>query len=224
MIHILKSGTLTVATYDGFAPFAWSDGDVVRGYDIDFLRSFASKIGLQLRTQLYPFDGLWERPGRDEVDIAAAGLSKLSCRRTAGMQWSHPYFAVQRALVIRFEDRLRFQTIRDLADHVIEVTPGSAAHLDVETRKPHTTRLTFCHNLDDALRHLLDGRVDAFGTGDFGAYDYMKRFPGKLAVMDIHQYDEPEEFAFAVREKSGLVLALNSYIAMHRSDYWPKEG
>ena len=84
----IQPNTLTVATYAAFAPVCSSDEQGVYGRDIDFLRAFAQQQGLAIAFQIFLFDRIWERLGRDEVDIAASGITPLPERQTPGVLWS----------------------------------------------------------------------------------------------------------------------------------------
>ena len=92
---------LTICTYSEFAPFSYKkDGSVV-GTDIELLENFAHKMGLNLNIIENQFDGLWDMPGLDECDIAAAGM--MSEGRDLGSKgiWSKSYITVKRSLLIR---------------------------------------------------------------------------------------------------------------------------
>lgn len=218
-MHLLTPNTLTLGTYSGFAPIAWQHEGRTCGWDINFLQRFADQHGLRIETKFYPFAELWERVSQGVVDVAASGITYMPSRERNGVVWSASYFTVQRCLVIRAADHAKYASIADFAEQTIEVTPGSAADIDALQRKPASTRLSHCHNLNDAVQRLLSGEIAAFGTGDFSGYDYVRRFPGQLAVIDVHEMAGPEYFAFPTRQASGIVEALNAYIHAHRHEY-----
>lgn len=218
-LHTLTPGTLVVGSYAAFAPLCWQDGDTARGRDIDFLQLFATQLNLQLVVHFFEFDRLWERPGRSEVDIAAASIAPLASRAAPGVVWSDPYFTVQRSLLIRATDRQQLKTIADFATQTIGVTLGSTADLDTAARKPATTRVVYYDNQTRAVHALLRGRIDGFGTGDVCSHYLVDRYPGQLAVADVHSMATPENFAFAVRKASGLLEPLNAFIREHRESY-----
>lgn len=218
-LHTLTPGVLVVGSYAAFAPLCWQDGDTPRGRDIDFLRTFATHAGLELIVRFFEFDRLWERPGRGEVDIAAASIAPLTSRNTPGVVWSEPYFTVQRSLLIRAADRQTLKTMADFAGRTIGVTLGSTADLDTGARKPASTRVVYYDNQTRAVHALLRGRIDAFGTGDVCSHYLVERYPGQLAVADVHALPTPENFAFAVRAASGLLEQLNAFIRMYRAQY-----
>jgi ABC-type amino acid transport substrate-binding protein len=221
--QLIKPGTLTVGTYAGFAPVSWCDEDgTARGKDIDFLRAFAVKWNLNIVFQFFPFDQLWERPSNDEIDIAAAGIAPLESRQTPGVVWSEAYYTVQRSLLIRASDCDQYTTMTDFANKTILVTRGSTAQLDTEKRKPVTANIIYFDGCQaDMVSKLFDRTIDAVAEGDIcSRYLATARYPNKLAVIDVHPMNEPEDFVFAVREASGELLnALNNFILSHREHY-----
>ncbi|MEK6190686.1 MAG: transporter substrate-binding domain-containing protein [Chloroflexota bacterium] len=219
VIRTITPGILTVGTYGAFAPLCWRDGDKARGRDIDFLRAFATKSGLEFTAQFFEFDRIWERPGRDEIDVAAASIAPLASRTSPGMMWSDPYFTVQRSLLIRSVDRYQLKTMADFGGRVIGVTQGSTADVDTDARRPLTTRVVYLDDQDRAVDALLRGEIDGFGTGDVCSEYLADSHPGQLAVSDVHQMEIPETFAFAVRESGGLLDPLNEFIRTQSNRY-----
>ncbi len=215
----LVAGCLTVAAYHGFRPITWSDDGTPAGRDIVFLRAFAAQQQLELVVRFAPFDGLWELPGRDWCDVAAAGIAPLPERASHGVVWSAPYFRVQRALLIRAADRSRLHTIADMAGRTIAVTRGSTAEADARRRAPADAQVVVCEDQQSALDALMAGAIDAYGTGDASCDYLVSAFPGAFAVADRHPYDPPETFAFALRAASGVHELLDRFIAEHRQHY-----
>jgi ABC-type amino acid transport substrate-binding protein len=197
---------------------SWSDNGRPAGRDIAFLQLFAEQHGLQLSVRFFPFDGLWERPGRGECDLAAAGLAPMPSRVYAGVIWSRPYFAVQRALLVRAEQP-QICTIADLAGRTIAVTRGSTAEDDVLARKPASARVVSTVDQRQSLDELAAGVLDAYATGDAGAYYLAERSSGRFVVADVHPFRLPERFAFPLRAASGLEMALNAFIDEHAAQY-----
>lgn len=215
----IHPGTLTVATYAAFAPVCSSDEQGIQGRDVEFLRAFAQTQGLAIDFRVFLFDRIWERPGHDEVDLAAAGIAPLPERQTPGVAWSEPYFTVERSLLIRASDQTKFKTIADFAGYTIAATRGSTADIDTLARKPAAAKLVYYDMQERAVTELLEGKIDAFGTGDVCSRYLVDQHPGQLALADVHPMDEPEHFAFAVRAASGLLDALNAFIRENRVRY-----
>jgi polar amino acid transport system substrate-binding protein len=217
-MNLLTSGQLLVGAYAAFAPISWLDDGEPAGRDIAFLRLFAEQHGLALQVRFFPFDGLWERPGRDECDVAAAGLAPLPSRRYPGVVWSRPYFTVQRALLVRAEQP-QVCTIADLAGQTIAVTRGSTAEDDVLARKPASARVVYTVDQRQSLEELAAGTIDAYATGDAGASYLAERSGERFLVADVHPFRLPERFAFPLRAASGVEAAINAFIEEHRERY-----
>jgi polar amino acid transport system substrate-binding protein len=211
--------TLAVAAYTAFAPVTWSDEGVPRGKDIEFLRAFARRQGLQMDVTFFEFDRIWERPLSGQADIAAAGLAPFEHRHAAGVAWSIPYHTVQRSLVVRSEDACSLQTLEDFAGRTIAVTRGSTADVDTQMRKPASARVVYFDQQESAVQDLLAGRIDAFGTGDICSHHVAAEHPGRLAVTDVHSMEVEEHFAFALPEDSDLLAPLNQFIRENAARY-----
>ncbi|OYW56659.1 MAG: hypothetical protein B7Z30_12085 [Rhizobiales bacterium 12-68-15] len=135
----LLPGRLSVCLFATFPPFAEKTADGQwTGWDIDFLRRFADKLGLTfVPVPVADYEGFWTRPGADACDIAASGIADLPYRRQATGEagiWSDPYYFVQRAFGVRREDAGNLTGVRDLAGRTILVIAGSTADVDARTR------------------------------------------------------------------------------------------
>ena len=221
--HLITPNTLTIGTYAGFAPVCSrnSNGNAC-GRDIDFLRAFATETNLSITFKFFPFDNIWKRRSWDEIDIAAAGISPLEKRHGPGITWSEPYYTVQRSLLIRAEDSQQLKTMDDFTDRIIAVTQGTTAQFDTEQRKPSNARILYYDGEQgEMIDSLFNGKIDAFAEGDIcSRYVAEVLHPSRLDVADVHSMQEPENFAFAVREKSGGLLdALNRFIRINRDQY-----
>lgn len=213
----LNEGTLRVAAFSGFAPFAWRDGRVARGRDIAFLNRYAAEHGLRLVVDFHDFARLWELPAQHAADIAASGISLRSPTpygQSADVAWTRPYGAVRRTLLIRAEDAGRRRGMDDLQR--IAVVRHSAAQAHAEETLPRWAALTFTPTLEHGIEDLLLGQIDAVGTGSVSAEYHARRHPG-LAVVDVHGNRAPEWISFAARP--ALVDSLNAFITRRAVNY-----
>jgi len=69
------------------------------------------------------------------------------------------------------------------------------------------------------MKDLIDGLIDGYGTGAAVCYDLEQRSQARLAIADIHPFEVPETFAFAIRAASGLETALTTFIEHYRQLY-----
>ncbi len=215
----IEPGALTVCTYTGFAPVSSKDasGEIV-GTDITFVRHFAEQNGLRLKFKEADFAGIWERPGRDECDLAAAGIAPLDTRKSPGVVWSAPYFNVQRTLLIRKADAEKLRTIAYFKGRTVAFTTGSTAEKDSRERAPEGTLFRGYTNQQEPIADLLGGKIDAFGEGSI-SNEYLARIHPELAVIDAHEMRPPETFSLPTREASHLLEKLDPWIGAHKSEY-----
>jgi ABC-type amino acid transport substrate-binding protein len=209
----LIEGTLQIAAFPGFAPFAWREGGLAHGRDIAFLRRFAIAHGLVPIVTFHNFERLWELPAKDLADIAASGIS-LRSQKTPDIQWSEPYGAVRRTLLIRADEVEVIQNISDVRR--LAVVPQSFAQQHAEAFLPDSSSLHFISSLENGIEDLLLGNIDAVGTGSVSARFQAARHPG-LAILDVHGALPPELISFTTRPP--LVSALDAFILRHRAEY-----
>jgi ABC-type amino acid transport substrate-binding protein len=217
-MNTLKRGWLTVATYYGFAPVCAEKDGVAWGTDISFVKEFAADHGLRVDFIPVDFKDIWLRPGNNECDMAAAGITPVAKRvaEAVGAVWSDEYFHVRRSLLVRGADGWR--SIDDFAGKTIVVTRDSTADLDLQARPAKgATVKRYSNDQQKAVDELKAGVIDAFGEGDVSNIYLARQNPG-LAVIDVHDMaaSEPgarEIFSFPVREESGIIGALNTWLA-----------
>ena len=214
----LAPGVLTVCASAAFPPVLFKSGQALVGSDVAFLRGFANSHKLELAFREFAFDGLWLRPGRDECDLAAAGLSHLASRESPGVVWSRPYHTVLRTLLIRRDRGATLRTIADFSGKSIGFVTNSTADLDVRARAPNGAVLRDYAEAAPGIADVRAGTLDAFADGNVTSEDFAARFP-ELAVIDAHSFDPPEVLAFALRARSGLREALDGYIEANRDAY-----
>jgi ABC-type amino acid transport substrate-binding protein len=229
---------LTVCTYGGFAPVCYKnpDGQLI-GLDVSFLTRFAESLGLAIVTIEKPFKDIWTWPGKNECDVAGAGVMRRDDRQTGSCaSWSDSYFEVDRSLLVRAEDKAAFDDHVGLDGKKIVVTRGSTADIDAQDRYPHC-EIQFVDKVaeghPDAQEYIVKTLLakhdaDAFGEGDVSnrylADKYGKDVAGGLALADVHAIDGlTETFNFIVRNaSSGVLDRLNSFIGKNKDCYAPK--
>lgn len=238
-VGTLVAGQLTICTYSGFAPVSYASpqGQII-GLDVSFLTRFAESLGLTIVAKDNAFDGIWAMPGKNECDVAGAGVMKRDDRPPGpGGAWSDAYFEVNRSLVVRAADKAAFDDYATLKGKTIIVTRGSTADKDARVRYPNCT-IQYVDEVvpPDAradaqgyvIRELIaKHKADAFGEGDVSNNYLRDRYSsgieGGLAVADVHPIAGPTEtFNFTTRNaSSGVLERLNAFIAKNRAIYAP---
>lgn len=236
-ITTIQSGTLQVCLYPGFKPFAWKEGNTWKGWDVDYLTAFAKANGLAFKpVEEAAFSDIWLRPGRNECDIAATGISDTQDRRkatgTAG-QWSATYYTVVRAFLVRTADKDKLKDVADLRGKTVIVTLDSTADSDLRNRmqqaKITDVKIEGTNDEGEAAAKVRKGPQFAYGGGYGSVMDLAK--DGLTVVWphcnmtevgkgEFKPYAEP--FSFVARAKStGLLTALNAYIPQHKYEGTP---
>lgn len=150
---------------------------------------------------------MWEQVGDDAFDIAAAGISKLKSRDAI---WSEPHTEVRRSVLISERSRPAIHGYADIRR--IAVVPGSAAHAHARKHLQRKNTILTVNSLEEGIGLLLDGAVEAVGTGSVSAAHQARTRPG-LAALDVHRPEERvEEIAFAVRNNPLLLHKINRFI------------
>jgi ABC-type amino acid transport substrate-binding protein len=222
-MNTVETGILKICTYSDFAPVCAvrKGGKTAWGTDISFLNKFAADHRLIPSWEvLDTFKGIWTEPGNDKCDIAAAGITETAARKaeSPGTVWSKEYFHVQRSFLIRKTDIDVFRTIYDFGGKKVAVTKGSTADLDFQARHPENVEVFYYSNQGDAIGALIDGKIDAFGEGDV-SNDYLASQTPGLHVIDRHDMaGRREPFSFPVRAASGIIDALNAWLATKTED------
>lgn len=225
----LVPGKLSVCL-SAIPPFAAkSEAGQWDGWDVDYMKGFASRIGLAFApVEVTEDKGSWTRPGADACDVAASGIADLGDRRhevgEAG-RWSTPYYFDRRAFAVRNADADHLKGIRDLEARTVLVIAGSPADVDARSRvaAANVADVTIIGTWDDVdnarkVRDVVDGEPFAFGSGVATVQYLADRmglvpvWPHCLMLPDGQLRDEP--LSFVVRTKSeGLLEALNAFIA-----------
>jgi ABC-type amino acid transport substrate-binding protein len=236
-IETLVPGRLTLCTYGGFAPVCYRDADgKLIGLDVAFLTAFAHEHDLHVGTIEQPFADIWKRPGQDLCDIAGAGVMERPERDVGNNgAWSDPYFEVKRSLLVRKADEAEFNDYVHLVGKKIVVTKGSTAETDARVRYGKCQILFVDDLFPDGKdvqarivhKIMAHDNADAFGEGDV-SNDYLRNTygHGTLALADVHPIKgERETFNFIVRRRStGLLAALNTFIAANKDHYAPTQA
>lgn len=181
----------------------------MRGNDISLLGEFARHHHLELSIELHPFEGIWNLPGQDVVDVAASGISLSPERMNSQSYWSKPYSSVRRsALVRRGEKRHGYENFSTFS-----VVGESLAHTHALKHLPRESSLRMLSGIDEGVESLLRGETDAVGTSSVSAFHQVSKDP-RLDVVDLHRYDDsPELISFSVRRDRGLVDSINEWIS-----------
>ena len=90
---------LVVATNAAFAPFEYKEGDKFAGIDMEIAKYIADKLGLELVIQDMEFESVVTSVGKNNVDIAMAGLTVNETRKQS-VNFTESYYNAAQMLVV----------------------------------------------------------------------------------------------------------------------------
>ena len=107
---------LVVATNAAFAPFEYKEGDQFAGIDMEIAAYIAKELGMELVIMDMEFDSVVTSVGKNNVDIAMAGLT-VNETREQYVNFSTTYYNAAQMLVV-LESETAFDTCKT-ADEVL---------------------------------------------------------------------------------------------------------
>ena len=105
---------LVVATNAAFAPFEYKEGDKFAGIDMEIAAYIADSLNLELVIQDMEFDSVVTSVGKNNVDIAMAGLTVNETRKQS-VNFSESYYNAAQMLVV-LEDETAFDSCKTADD------------------------------------------------------------------------------------------------------------
>ena len=90
---------LVVATNAAFAPFEYKEGDKFAGIDMAIAAYLATRLGMELVIQDMEFDSVVTSVGKNNVDIAMAGLTVNETRKQS-VNFTETYYNASQMLVV----------------------------------------------------------------------------------------------------------------------------
>ncbi len=105
---------LVVATNASFAPFEYKEGNQFAGIDMEIAAYIAEKLGLELVIMDMDFEAVVTSVGKNNVDIAMAGLTVNETRKQS-VNFSISYYNAAQMLVVK-EGETAFDACKTDAD------------------------------------------------------------------------------------------------------------
>ena len=93
------SKQLVVATNANFAPFEYKEGNKFAGIDMEIAKYIADKLGMELVIEDMDFDAVVTSVGKNNVDVAMAGLTVNETRK-ASVNFTESYYNAAQMLVV----------------------------------------------------------------------------------------------------------------------------
>jgi signal transduction histidine kinase/ABC-type amino acid transport substrate-binding protein len=162
---------IRIAGDNHFPPFEYiSSSDVYTGFNVDVMNAVSLETGIQIEFHPLPWDEALKQLHEGKVDMIQG--MKYSPIRNQIYAFSDPYFTTSQGIFVLKNNEFIHQ-LTDLKNKSVAIQRGDIAS-DV-VRKVAPTDLRFAENQGEAIRLLLDHKVDAFiGNRVTGQYFLQK--------------------------------------------------
>ncbi len=183
---ILQKGELVVGTAGDMPPFNMKtkDGELI-GLDVDLSRLIADAMGVKLKLTTMPFAELLPALEAGKVDMILSQMT-ITPRRNLKVAFVGPYFISGKAFLTKQETIAKAEEPSevDTPRVVLAAIKGSTSQFFVEAIIPKA-KLVTTTNYDEAVKMVIDGKVDAMVADYPIAVISVYRFPGKGLVSVI---------------------------------------
>jgi polar amino acid transport system substrate-binding protein len=187
---VKKKGVLVAGVKDSTPGFGFVDEKTreIVGYDVDFVRAIAKKMGVKL--ELKPVTSASRMPQLTEgnIDIIAATMTATP-ERAKQIDFSLTYFFTGQKFIVK---KGTVKTLADLDGKRIGTAKGSTSEQNAAKALPKATVLSF-DDYPQAFLALQQGKVFAVTTDESILANLLGRAPNKqqFEIPDIQISDEP---------------------------------
>ncbi|GAB4436046.1 MAG: ABC transporter substrate-binding protein [bacterium] len=188
--EVKKKGVLVAGVKDSSPPFGFIDEKTreIVGYDIDFVKAIANKLGVKL--ELKPVTSASRMPQLIEgnIDIIAATMTKTP-ERAKQIDFSYTYFLTGQKFITK---KGTVKSLKDLDGKKIGTAKGSTSEQNAKKALPNATILSF-DDYPQAFLALQQGKVHAVTTDESILAGILAKAPNKhqFEIPDIQISDEP---------------------------------
>ena len=194
LAEVKKNGVLIAGVKDSLPPFGSVDPNTKEyvGYDIDFIRYFAKKLGVKV--EFKPVSSANRMPMLMEgrVDILACTMTKTP-DRAKQIDFSYTYFLTGQKFLTK---KGTVKSLKDLEGKKIGTAKGSTSEQNVAKAVPSATILSF-DDYPQAVLALQQGKVIAVTTdesilaGQLGKLEKNPATKGKYEIPEFAISEEP---------------------------------
>ena len=105
------SDTLVIGMEPTFPPFEFTENDQYVGFDIDFAKAVADKLGMKAEVKSLGFDALIPALKSGQIDLIASGMDATP-ERAKQVSFTKPYFHDGYSVVVRKDNTTRMSAPR----------------------------------------------------------------------------------------------------------------
>ena len=213
-VALITAGTITDCTQLPYAPFEFTEGGKIVGFDIDIVDEIAKDLGVKQEIIDTPFEGIQtgEDLSTDKCDIVAAGITITDVRKTV-IDFTEPYFDATQALLVPADSSIT--SLADLAGKKIGVQAATTGEI-YATDKAKDSELVQFEDLALLQTAVQTGQVDAAINDNGVLFDFAKK---NKDVKVAAEFDTGEQYGLGVKKANSTLLeAANKTLTRIKSD------
>jgi len=213
---VKKKGVLVAGVKDSTPGFGFVDEKTreIVGYDVDFVRAIAKKMGVKL--ELKPVTSASRMPQLTEgnIDIIAATMTATP-ERAKQIDFSLTYFFTGQKFIVK---KGTVKGLADLDGKRIGTAKGSTSEQNAAKALPKATVLSF-DDYPQAFLALQQGKVFAVTTDESILANLLGRAPNKhqFEIPDIQISDEPYGLGMRKSDKNFADFVNKTLLEMEKS-------
>ncbi|PTM56560.1 amino acid ABC transporter substrate-binding protein (PAAT family) [Desmospora activa DSM 45169] len=142
-------------------PFAYKEGEELKGFDVEVMEAVADKLGYELEWQLTEFSGLMGQLEAGKLDTIANQVA-VTEERKEKYNFTDPYAYAGSQIVVK-EDNKTINSVDDLAGKTVAAVLGSNHAKNLEKQDPDKKiKIRTYETQEGTLNDVAYGRVDAY--------------------------------------------------------------
>lgn len=207
--EIKARGTLVCGTLGTSEPFSFQDSSTrsLVGYDVDFCKYVADKLGVKVEYKLLAVAARIPELQSGRVDVVAANLG-WSNDRAEQIEFSHRYYTTPQKLLVRADSDIK--TIEDLAEKRIGATKGSSSERVIQERLPKARVIGYADS-PAAFLSLQQRKVDAQFASELVLVRLVNQSPDSSPTRILEKAVVDEPWGLGIKKgETTLLKAVNS--------------
>lgn len=197
---------LTVGLEEGFRPFAFKEGDEMKGFEVDLWEAVAKEAGLRYKFKPMAAGDILTSVRDKKIDAGLAGITMTKERRKT-MDFSTPYFTGGIRILTRTSQR-SIQGPKDLKDKIVGTRTGTTSYR-YTSFVDGVREVRAYPDIDEAYQALVRGEVDAVVFDGPSLEHYMKS-DGKGKVRVTARPLTKEQYGIALPKGSRHLGRVNN--------------
>ena len=214
---VKSKGVLVVGVKDSTVPFGFVDEKTrqIIGYDVDFCKAFADKLGVKLEVKAVTSASRMPQLLEGNIDLIAATMT-ITPERAQQIDFSYPYFVTGQKFLVK---KGAVKTLADLDGKKIGTAKGSTSEQNAAKALPKATILSF-DDYPQAFLALQQGKVFAVTTDESILAGIRGSAPNKEQFeipADIRISDEPYGIGMRKGDKALVDFVNATLLEMEKS-------